>query len=109
MHHSPASPRKLLQAAALCAMAGAAWCANAGAIAPPPLPPGSEHVKVQSGQSPDETARMLRAHKHHHKLHDKKDYTHDYSMDDDDAHDGKSTANPAPGRDQAKNVKPNSR
>ncbi len=82
MHQPVVRKYPLIRTVALYAMAGAAWCAHAGEIKPPPLPPGSAQVKIESGQSPEENKRMLRAHKHHHQFHNRKDYTRDDTMDD---------------------------
>ena len=48
-------------------------------VTPPPLPPGSSMVKVQGGLNIVEQKRQERAH--HHKLHVKKDITHDDTLD----------------------------
>jgi hypothetical protein len=56
-------------------------CATQGALAqikPPPLPPGSAMVRIESGMDSGESARQLRAH--HHKFHYGKDYTRDETM-----------------------------
>ena len=55
-------------------------CSSAlAAVTPPPLPPGSSMVKVQGGLNDVERKRQERAH--HHKLHFKKDVTHDDTLD----------------------------
>lgn len=66
-----------------------AWGASAfcsavafAAMEPPPLPLGSAQSKAGTGQSPVEQQRMLRAHKHHHPGHYKKDMTRDDTVDD---------------------------
>lgn len=58
------------------------------AVAPPPLPPGSNLVKIEGGVDRTERKRQERAH--HHKLHHRKDMTRDDSVygdpsEDDDA------------------------
>lgn len=45
----------------------------------PPLPPGSEKVRLQAGVTPEEISRQKRAHKHS-KL-EKKDFTRDDTLD----------------------------
>lgn len=45
------------------------------AVAPPPLPPGSSMVEVESGLSKQERKRHVRAHSH--KFRHKKDHTRD--------------------------------
>ncbi|MEO6319686.1 MAG: hypothetical protein ABIO73_03585 [Polaromonas sp.] len=51
----------------------------ASPVKAPPLPPGSDKVRVEAGLSPEEVARQTRAHKHS-KL-EKKDPTRDDSLD----------------------------
>jgi hypothetical protein len=46
-------------------------------VKPPPLPPGSNLVRIEPGLNPDEKKRHIRAH--HHKGHHKKDVTKDDS------------------------------
>lgn len=69
----------LLRKAVFGALTSVALSANAGQIAPPPLPPGSAQVKIVPGQSTEETKKMERAH--HHAKHEKKDYELDDSDD----------------------------
>ena len=47
-------------------------------VAPPPLPLGSQMARPDPGMSEPERKRAVRAH--HHKMHHKKDYTHDDSL-----------------------------
>jgi hypothetical protein len=47
-------------------------------VKPPPRPPGSAMVHIESGMDAGESARQLRAH--HHKFHYGKDYTRDETM-----------------------------
>ncbi|MEO7641160.1 MAG: hypothetical protein ABI919_00210 [Ramlibacter sp.] len=47
-------------------------------VAPPPLPPGSNLVKIEGGLDSAERKRQVRAH--HHKLHHRKDMTRDDSV-----------------------------
>ena len=68
------------------------------AVQAPPLPVGSENVKIVAGQSPFEQERMQRAHKHHSPAHDKKDMTRDDT-------DGAGTASRRYGGDVDKNQK----
>jgi len=51
----------------------------ASLVKAPPLPPGSDKVRVEAGVNPDEVTRQQRAHKHS-KL-EKKDPTRDDSLD----------------------------
>ena len=62
--------------AALCFAAPGVFAA----VQAPPLPVGSENVKIVAGQSPIEQERMQRAHKHHSPAHYKKDMTRDDSV-----------------------------
>lgn len=63
----------------LLALGGCAMAWQARAVQAPPLPPGSNLVRVEAGLSPDEVSRQKRAHKHS-KL-EKKDHTRDDSLD----------------------------
>ncbi|MBI2771496.1 MAG: hypothetical protein HYX47_17865 [Burkholderiales bacterium] len=63
--------RSLCAASVLLAGAGMA----AAQVRPPPLPPGSAQVKVEAGLDRNEAKRQERAH--HHKFHNRKDYTRD--------------------------------
>ncbi len=74
----------LAGAALACLLAAAATQAGAEGVKPPPLPPGSNQVKVQGGMDDNEIKREIRAH--HHKGHNKKDITRD---DSDGKNDGK--------------------
>jgi hypothetical protein len=47
-------------------------------VAPPPLPIGSQMARPEPGMSEPERKRAVRAH--HHKMHNKKDYTRDDSV-----------------------------
>jgi hypothetical protein len=61
------------------AFAGFATLAQAaGAVKAPPLPPGSEMVRIQGGMNDDEVKRETRAH--HHKGHVRKDFRRDDSL-----------------------------
>jgi hypothetical protein len=61
------------------AFSGAATLAQAaGPVKPPPLPPGSEMVRIQGGMNDDEVKRETRAH--HHKGHVRKDFRRDDSV-----------------------------
>jgi len=62
------------------ALFATAMLANA-AVTPPPLPPGSNLVKVEPGMTKAEQKREERAH--HHKGHVKKDVSKDDSKDKD--------------------------
>lgn len=61
-----------------CLLATAGMQAQAQAVKPPPLPPGSSMVRVQGGMDENEVKREKRAH--HHKGHVKKDHTRDDSV-----------------------------
>lgn len=63
------------------ALASCSWAmtAQASPVTAPPLPPGSDKVRVEAGVTPDEVLRQKRAHKHS-KL-EKKDPTRDDSLD----------------------------
>lgn len=61
------------------ALAGSAMAGQASPVKAPPLPPGSNLIQVGAGVTPEEVSRQKRAHKHS-KL-EKKDYTHDDSLD----------------------------
>ena len=56
-----------------------ALVAQASPVKAPPLPPGSDKVRVEAGVTPEESSRQKRAHKHS-KL-EKKDPTRDDSLD----------------------------
>lgn len=73
-HDLPPAIRPALYAALLVLAASA----NAQ-VTPPPLPPGSAMVKVEGGMNVDERSRQVRAH--HHKLHHRKNYMLDDSVD----------------------------
>ena len=61
-------------------LATAAFAVSAqGAVKPPPLPPGSEKLRVEPGLNKQEQERHIRAH--HHKGHHKKDPTRGSSAD----------------------------
>ena len=61
------------------ALAGGAMAGQASPVKAPPLPPGSNLVQVGAGVTPEEISRQKRAHKH--SMLEKKDYTHDDSLD----------------------------
>ena len=63
--------------AALFAAASLAGAAQAQ-VTPPPLPPGSNLVRVEPGLNEEERKRHVRAH--HHKFHHGKDPTRDDSV-----------------------------
>jgi hypothetical protein len=63
---------------ALCAAACIAGLAQAQTVAPPPLPIGSNLVRVEPGMNEPERKRATRAH--HHKFQHNKDYTRDDSI-----------------------------
>ena len=67
-----------IHAVLVAALAAFASVAQAQAVKPPPLPPGSHMVRVEAGLNPEERKRHVRAH--HHKAHHKKDFTRDDSM-----------------------------
>jgi hypothetical protein len=48
-------------------------------VVPPPLPIGSQLARPEPGMSEPERKRAVRAH--HHKMHHKKDVTHDDSVE----------------------------
>ncbi len=52
---------------------------TASAVQAPPLPPGSDLIRVEAGLSPDEVMRHKRAHKHSRL--EKKDPTRDDTLD----------------------------
>ena len=62
----------------LASACGAAAVSVAQTVTPPPLPPGSNLVRVEPGMNEAERKRHVRAH--HHKMHHKKDYTRDDSI-----------------------------
>jgi hypothetical protein len=62
-------------ALALALFAASTW--SHAAVTPPPLPAGSELIKVEPGMSKDEKKREDRAH--HHKGHVRKDIAKDDS------------------------------
>jgi hypothetical protein len=55
-----------------------AGLAQAQTVAPPPLPIGSQQARPEPGMSEPERKRAVRAH--HHKAHNKRDYTQDDSV-----------------------------
>jgi hypothetical protein len=59
----------------LLALLPLAAAVQAQGVKAPPLPPGSNMVRLEPGLNPDEGRRHIRAH--HHKGHVKKDYTRD--------------------------------
>jgi hypothetical protein len=62
-----------------CVLALAAGAAQAQQrVKAPPLPAGSDKVRVAPGLNPDEAKRSVRAH--HHKGHVKKDVTRDDTL-----------------------------
>lgn len=63
---------------ALFAAAAVAGVAQAQTVTPPPLPPGSNLVRVEPGLNEEERKRHVRAH--HHKAHHGKDVTRDDSV-----------------------------
>jgi hypothetical protein len=63
---------------AFVAIACMATAAQAQAVTPPPLPPGSNLVRLDPGMSEVERKRHVRAH--HHKMHHGKDMTRDDSV-----------------------------
>jgi hypothetical protein len=71
------NPRRIrLALVAAACLAGAAQAQTR--IAPPPLPIGSQMARPEPGMAEPERKRAVRAH--HHKMHHKKDYTHDDSV-----------------------------
>lgn len=66
----------------------AASLAQAGKVAPPPLPPGSNLVRLQGGMNDDEAKRQDRGHQH--KGQKKRDFTVD---DSDPANKGNGNGN----------------
>ncbi len=52
--------------------------AKASVVVPPPLPTGSNMVRLNAGMNQDEVKRSQRAH--HHNRHHKKDVTKDDTM-----------------------------
>ncbi|RYF44162.1 MAG: hypothetical protein EOO25_00560 [Comamonadaceae bacterium] len=84
--HSSNFPRRLCRAACFAPVLAALLSAQAfAAVAPPPLPPGSNLVKIEGGLDRAERKRQVRAH--HHKLHHRKDMTRDDSVYGDHEHD----------------------
>jgi hypothetical protein len=69
--------RVALGAGLACVLLTAASLAQAGKVVPPPLPPGSNLVRLQGGMNDEEAKRQDRAH--HHKGQNKKDVTVDDS------------------------------
>lgn len=59
-------------------LALAAGAAQAQRVKAPPLPAGSQQVRVAPGLNPDEARRSVRAH--HHKGHVRKDVTKDDTL-----------------------------
>jgi hypothetical protein len=62
----------------LAALASSAVVSMAQTVTPPPLPPGSELVRPEGGLNEEERKRFVRAH--HHKMHHRKDLSHDDSV-----------------------------
>jgi hypothetical protein len=63
---------------AFAAIAATGASASLAQVTPPPLPPGSNLVRLDAGLNEDERKRYVRAH--HHKAHHKKDVTRDDSV-----------------------------
>ncbi|MEJ8839656.1 hypothetical protein [Ramlibacter sp. AN1133] len=70
------TPRIRLAIMAAACLAGAVHAQTR--VAPPPLPIGSQMARPEPGMSEPERKRAVRAH--HHKMHNKKDYTRDDSV-----------------------------
>jgi hypothetical protein len=70
------TPRIRLALVAAACLAGAVHAQTR--VAPPPLPIGSQMARPEPGMSEPERKRAVRAH--HHKMHNKKDYTLDDSV-----------------------------
>lgn len=70
--------RPALSAGLACALLAVATLAQAGKVTPPPLPTGSDLVRVTPGMNKEEQNREDRAH--HHKGHFRKDITKDDSV-----------------------------
>jgi hypothetical protein len=70
------TPRIRLAMVAAACLAGAVHAQSR--IAPPPLPIGSQMARPEPGMSEPERKRAVRAH--HHKMHHKKDFTRDDSV-----------------------------
>ena len=81
-----------LRFAAGAALAWSAGLAMAQTVTPPPLPPGSNQVRVDAGLNEEERKRYVRAH--HHKMHHKKDVTKDDSVADPGVQPGSKPATP---------------
>jgi hypothetical protein len=64
--------------AILAVLGCAGMAAQAQAVRPPALPPGSNLVRADPGMAEPERKRHVRAH--HHKFHHDKDYTRDDSV-----------------------------
>jgi hypothetical protein len=77
MNHLQPPPRLPFRVV-LCATAALLCTAVQAQVAPPPLPAGSDLVKVEPGLDDKERKRHIRAH--HHKGHHKRDYTRDDSL-----------------------------
>ena len=78
LHSIPAGQlRPVLGAGIACAFMAFAALAQAGKVTPPPLPPGSNLVKVEPGMDRQEQMRADRAH--HHKGQNRKDINKDDS------------------------------
>jgi hypothetical protein len=82
------SLRMALGTGLACVLLTAASLAQAGKVVPPPLPPGSNLVRLQGGMNDDEARRQDRAH--HHKGQNKKNLTVD---DSDPANKGNGNGN----------------
>lgn len=76
------------------ALAGCAMAVQAAPVEAPPLPPGSDKVRVQAGVTPEEVSRQKRAHKHSRL--EKKDFTRDDTLDVPDPQDPKIPKTPKP-------------
>jgi hypothetical protein len=74
------------------ALAGGAMAAQASPVKAPPLPPGSDMVRVAPGLTPEEVTRQKRAHKHSGL--EKKDFTRDDTLDAVDSKDPKPSKDP---------------
>jgi len=70
------TPRIRLALVAAACLAGAVHAQTR--VAPPPLPIGSQMARPEPGMNEPERKRAVRAH--HHKMHNKKDYTRDDSV-----------------------------
>lgn len=64
MRSSDTSSRLLPTVAAMAALLMFSASASAQRMPAPPLPPGSDMIRIMPGESPVEKARAVRAHKH---------------------------------------------